>query len=395
MINKSKTNLENMILIIYFIILCLEVFFYSMLSFAVSLEKISNTLILFLLIIALITQKHTRIQWILFIVGSLICVFSFYFTHTNLDFLYMIIVAFSMSSINPKKILKGSIITVTVSLVIIVLLSFLNVIPNLIFFRDNIMRQSLGTIYPLAFAGFIFYICAALMFIAQKNRKYLLWQILGLVCASAFVFKVNGARNNSINILLLIIAILMQWLPTKINKVVSSISIFVVCILTFTSIFVSNYIPYTSNVYMTLNSLLSGRLQLQYSVSQFYQPKLWGQYIPQIGAGRNLLSSYNYFYIDNSYMRLLYMGGILIYIFFTVVVALLLYRMIKNRLYLQIYVLLIILLSGISEDALVNLNINIFIPLIFTGSLMLRNSFIDKNLQSDYIKDDIYQEKRM
>ena len=105
------------------------------------------------------------------------------------------------------------------------------------------------------------------------------------------------------NILILILCRFSKFLPDKINKILTKISSIIVCSIAFLTIFISNIIPYTSNLYGKMNDLFSGRLQLQYTLFSMYTPKLLEQNIPQNGLGRATTTVMNYFYIAWAYVK--------------------------------------------------------------------------------------------
>ena len=125
-----------------------------------------------------------------------------------------------------------------------------------------------------------------------------------------------------------------------------------------------------------MNDLFSGRLQLQYTLFSMYTPKLLEQNIPQNGLGRATTTVMNYFYIDSSYVRLLFIGGILLFLLFGVTFLLFLLRMINCNMYLIVYIALVIVISGITEDAVINPIMNIFLPL-----LLMKNDLILKDFK--------------
>mgnify|MGYP007099446512 FL=1 len=176
--------------------------------------------------------------------------------------------------------------------------------------------------------------------------------------------------------MILILCRFSKFLPDKINKILTKISSIIVCSIAFLTIFISNIIPYTSNLYGKMNDLFSGRLQLQYTLFSMYTPKLLEQNIPQNGLGRATTTVMNYFYIDSSYVRLLFIGGILLFLLFGVTFLLFLLRMINCNMYLIVYIALVIVISGITEDAVINPIMNIFLPL-----LLMKNDLILKDFK--------------
>ena len=343
--NEIKIHTINAMLALYCAIIFFGVLSVSMMPFISMFERVRNFLIILLFLISITTQKHSLLQWIWLGIGISICIFSFLFAYSDRTFLLMIIIMFSMSTVSPEKLLKFSILMILISLFIICLLALLGIIPNLIFYRNGAIRYSLGTMYPLTFAGFIFYCCAAGIILISNSSSSKNWIIdLILILASVFVYKVNGARNDAFNILILILCRFSKFLPDKINKILTKISSIIVCSIAFLTIFISNIIPYTSNLYGKMNDLFSGRLQLQYTLFSMYTPKLLEQNIPQNGLGRATTTVMNYFYIDSSYVRLLFMGGILLFLLFGVTFLLFLLRMINCNMYLIVYIDLVIVI---------------------------------------------------
>ena len=163
------------------------------------------------------------------------------------------------------------------------------------------------------------------------------------------------------------------------NKYLSLVSIFIVYSICFISVFITNFLPYYSNTYVLLNQLFSGRLGLQYTLNNFYHPTLFGQTIPQVGFGGASTAISNYFYIDNSYVRLLFMNGIVLTILVLCLISRLIFDLYKLDLYKQVYIILIIMISGITEDSFVNGAINIFFYILLTTFINLRNSFVSKS----------------
>ena len=115
-----------------------------------------------------------------------------------------------------------------------------------------------------------------------------------------------------------------------------------------------------------MDELFSGRLSLQYILLEYYSPLLWGQNIPQQGFGGEQQTVNNYFYIDNSYARILFMYGIIFFLFLMMTLGFRIYKYGTKRAYMLGIILLIILVSGISADSFSLLTQNMLIlPLFF------------------------------
>lgn len=373
--NKYQLPVTNILLFLYCIILIMGVFTVSTVSFASKLAIYREYVIILLGFISIILQKHSIKQWIWFGIGIGICGFSYLFSYNYVDFLFFIIIAFSMSTLSPKRLLIYSVCAIFISLFSVYLLSSLKIIPNLLFYRDNIVRQSLGTMYPLTFAGFIFFCCAGLIVINPNSFK-IKWLITFILLFGCLVvYKINGARNDALNIVLLIICSFSNTISDKVNDILCKILSAIVFGVAFLSIFISQLIPYTSNLYLEINNLLSGRLQLQYTLLSIYKPRLLEQNIQQNGLGGTTGTVMNYFYIDNSYVRLLFMGGLLLFLFLGLTLFIFVCKMINYKLYLLVYVTLVVIICGITEDSVVSTITNIFIPMLLMDDNIILKDF--------------------
>lgn len=379
---RDNNVVKKIILILYLVSLSLGVYSYSMISWASKAGTLRRLSIFLLGIISLVLLNHTLKQYLFFIIGIGITGYSCLIKHASIEYLIIIIIIFSLSTINPKTILKYSIIFIFLNLLIIAIGSKIGLIPNLLFYRDGILRQSLGTIYPLAFAANIFFLCAGYVAINNGKNKILL-QIFILIFASIFLLKVNGARNDSILTLLMIGSVLSVYIPKKINRSISIISAVIVFFISVLSIFITKILPYTTNLYNYLNVVFNGRLQFQYMIFNYYKPQLFGQLIPEVGLGGSQAPVLNYFYIDNSYTKMLFMAGIAFTVFMYFILIILVRRLIKNNMYKLLYILLILILAGIVEDSFINSAMNIFFTIFITRTDLLLKSFKSKPLTEE------------
>lgn len=370
---------EKVILALYIIVLICGILMYSTVPFKQVVRYIWRSGIILLFICSVIFQRHSSRQWEVFLILSSVCMISYIFYKVNMDFFYISLIIFGMGNILPREILSVSAKTIFLIILCLTICSCIHLIPNLIFYRDGTMRLSLGTIYPLTYASLIFFGCAAWTSICENNLKNIL--LLGIL--AAYIFIVNGARNDTINMVLLIFACLSDHFNHKINKYLSLIGTFLVYGICIISIFITDFLPYYSNTYAFLNSLFNGRLGFQYTLTNFYHPTFWGQIIPQMGLGGTTTTVSNYFYIDNSYVRLLFMNGIVLTILIICLIYNLIFNLYKLGLYKQVYIVLIVMISGITEDSLVNGAINIFFYILLTTSMNLKDSFKTQ----EYIKN--------
>lgn len=372
---KYKFNYSNLLIYLFSIIIFCGMITYSMVPLSSLFVQVRYALIIVLFVLAVATQKHSIKQWIYFLIGSSITMISVVVTQIGLEYFFMILAIFSISTISPKKIMKFSAIMIAITLIFLTISSWLRVIPNLIFYRDNIIRQSWGTIYPLILAGYIFYANAAWISSKQNDKKKYMGEVLLILISAVLVFRVTGARNDTFAIILLLGSYLINMISDRYNKAILTSGIVIIFAILFLSIFITQLLPYYSNSFNWVNNLFNHRLGLQYTLFEYYAPKLFGQYIPQVGAGGSTNNAGYYFYIDNSYTRLLFMYGIVFTIFILIMLLNYLRNLMEIKAYSLVYILLIVIASGIAEDAFVNPVINVFLYLLLENRDLLLQDF--------------------
>ena len=372
---KYKFNYSNLLIYLFSIIIFCGMITYSMVPLSSLFVQVRYALIIVLFVLAVATQKHSIKQWIYFLIGSSITMISVVVTQIGLEYFFMILAIFSISTISPKKIMKFSAIMIAITLIFLTISSWLRVIPNLIFYRDNIIRQSWGTIYPLILAGYIFYANAAWISSKQNDKKKYMGEVLLILISAVLVFRVTGARNDTFAIILLLGSYLINMISDRYNKAILTSGIVIIFAILFLSIFITQLLPYYSNSFNWVNNLFNHRLVLQYTLFEYYAPKLFGQYIPQVGAGGSTNNAGYYFYIDNSYTRLLFMYGIVFTIFILIMLLNYLRNLMEIKAYSLVYILLIVIASGIAEDAFVNPVINVFLYLLLENRDLLLQDF--------------------
>lgn len=184
--------------------------------------------------------------------------------------------------------------------------------------------------------------------------------------------SVTGARNFSIAIILLAIIILIKKSILLYGKALFfKITICITLVLSLISVFITKFIPYYSSTYYELNKLLSGRLSLQYTLVNDYQPKLFGQYIYQ---STSQTGGY-YFFIDSSYAKLIFISGILFTILYYFIVIRQLFKLVDLNLYILVLVFIVILITGFVQGSAIGVSANIFIPLLCVRANLFEEDF--------------------
>ena len=190
-------------------------------------------------------------------------------------------------------------------------------IENLVFtaLRDEAVkyRYSFGSVYPTDFSAHIFYLAVAGLCLCED--RITLGKVVNLVVLAYFVQDKCGARTSFICLIAFAIAIILVRFTKKyikgnwIYKVINCSTIaFALLYYMFTYMFIGQ-----ENGMLKLDELLSGRLELGAKAIQTYGYKLFGQNIVERGWGRGSTEG-EYFFLDDSYIRIAMLYGIVLLI---------------------------------------------------------------------------------
>lgn len=353
---NSDVIIDNLLVIIYSLAIVFFIFSRSMLNYGLKESYIFLTLFFS---ISIILKKYSLKDYIFLIIGI-----GMAFASKSLQCFFMIITLFAAKDVKLYKLLQASVISVLCGLAIVYCLAAIGKIPNILISRNSIIRQSLGMSAPLVFSAYIFYVCVCLTLLYIK--KHPVWLTIVFFIVIIFLDQVINARNDELCILFLILIVwvrkLRKSLKSRLFVLACLLSIFIIIM----SMFITKIFPYGSSSYFFLENMLSGRLGLQSVLFQEYSPHLLGQYIPQIGHGGNVLDHIsNYFYIDNSFLRFLFMNGIAFSLFLFFVFTKQIFKLYEKEYFSYALILLLILVNGISSDTLSLISLNVIILPLF------------------------------
>lgn len=371
---KKETS-SKIVLTLFCILTTFNIISRSTFSFDNMALKLSYFFVIAVFIVSFLMIQHTVQEYVWLIIGLFITI-NVFFKTGQIEYSLIIILLFSISQESPKRILQIILYTTSICLAIIIIFSILNIIPNLSFYRGNIQRLSFGMHYPLVLSGYIFECCVAVTILYGKKYPYRVSIILLIVI---FILeKFVNSRNDEICIILLVLILLAFHNIKTNNKYLTKYCLFLVgFILLFVvySVFVSKIIPYNSSLFGKLNNILSGRLQLQYTTFQYYIPNLFGNYIPQISMGGLVSNTAYYFYIDNSFCRYLFMGGILLFIFIIFTMFKSSINLILAKRYMIGVVELVICINGVFADPLTSLSGGLLLPIFLINISKYKEDF--------------------
>lgn len=272
--------------------------------------------------------------------------------------------------INFKELLRKIVKINALCIVIIMLLAKFNIIEDLIYQRGDRTRDSFGFTYVTVFASKVFYTVAAYLYVRGKKVNYK--DAIGVGLIALFIQYFCYARLSVCAMLLLLMAVFIaKYIPKLVlNKWIGLVVKNSYWLLAMIIYFLS-YTYKSTGIYAKLNHLLSGRLQLGHTALERYDIKVLGQYIYQKGNGGSTtpVPAHEYFFIDASYLRILLMYGLVIFVLFGIIF----YFNFRSAYRVQdatfIAILLVIMITGSIDENLLS-PVNVFM----IGMLSLNNN---------------------
>ncbi len=265
-----------------------------------------------------------------------------------------------------KKIIKAYIGTKIVVLVAAYVLSMLGYASYLVIddWTTLFGRHAFGTIFPTDFSANFVYLSVMILWLRADRINYI--DITANVFSAFFVYRYCKARNSAICLLLLAVIACVAWIVKMRNGKETGRISFLHRIMTFSMpigaciMVVLTYGYQSENrIFAKLNSVLSGRLSLGKRGFLEYPISLFGQEVSMNGFGGGLKAK-NYFYLDSSYIYVLLLGGVLVFVSCILIHTVLATRACNEKKYLFIYLLLVISLHCAVEQHIMDVAYNPF-----------------------------------
>lgn len=258
---------------------------------------------------------------------------------------------------------------------LIIILSLTGLIPNISTYRGDAWRFNLG--YGWAtFSMQIFFYLVCLLITTKKSK--LSWPNIVLILAvNVFLNYKTDTRNAFILVNLLVVG----WIIiSKTNLSFWKMKIFKMFFILFIPIFTFLYYSF-SKVYtkfLWVNDLLSGRLYLNYNAISKYGVSLFGHHMLYF-TDRQVIGS-EYFFIDSSYLGLIFDFGIITFILFVISWVFLQFKLLKFEKKYYILVFVAIMVHSLIDHQFFQINFNVYLLLlgIFFNGKSQANEIIKK-----------------
>lgn len=315
------------------------------------------------------TKKEVIIYSCLIVLSGVIFLFS-----KRLTIILSVLLILSSKDMKPESIFKTIFYTRLFSFLCMIFLSSLEIIPsnNILFYRDGeeLSRKAFGYSHPNEAASQLFLIVTSgILFLKNKKMKNIACLISIVPCF--LLYKVTYSRSSILVTSMFIIVELITINIKFFNKILKKFSVFIgvlpIVITAFFAIFYGK-VEFLDKI----NELLTGRVYYVDLICKSLNPRLFG-------ISNDVIS--NELNFDNSYIKILYYDGIVLFLVYIIGFIYFIKNAIAKNKFEFISFALIFAFYGISEGYLNNAIIN-FSLLLYPFVMKKDKMISDENLVS-------------
>lgn len=344
-------------------------------------ELVVMAVVLPLLLTKIVAFDHYSMgQWIVIFTGLVLVAWT---ARTSgryiLIAVYLLIIG--ARRVSFEAIAKTALLIGLATFALIIISSWLDLIPNLRYLREGTYRNSFGIQYPTDFAAHVLYLLLTYTAVKHGHFKWYDW-LLNLFVAW-FVWTYCDARLDTVLIVILLVLLGAYWLIAKGFKpalIVSWISVGAMAIGAALSIGLSYFYSPKIKWLEDLNHLLSARLQLGRKAFDRYDLQWFGQVVRTNGWGGNQgfkhftgkLITKEYFFIDSSYLTVLLTFGLIVSVALLVGYTWFAWREVRRQEYLLPLLITVTAISCIVDQHLLDVSYNIFVLALLADTTSFR-----------------------
>ena len=347
---------------IYLIVTLLSTsFYYQLLAGKPTIVFLAGSLLL--LIIREISIDEIPVENILLIITGMFLSILIVKNSPMKTWALFVVFIYAARTIDFKKIAKFTAVLSGALLLIIIVSSYIGVIPNTYDIWSGRPRYYLGFRYALYPATVLFNIMALAIY--SKGEKCRWWVFCGLGTANYYIYYMTDSRLCYYTGWLIIAAGVL-WKLNR-NRRIGFRRIGKALVFTYIAAFILsiwltwNYVPY--GWMKRLNIILGNRLKKgQASLREFGITWL-GKKITWSGNGLELNGQKNVLtdnYVDCLYVQILQRYGILFTIIVLILLTVLMYRLYQEEQWILLWVLAVLAVHGIIDDLIFFLYYNTF-----------------------------------
>lgn len=291
-----------------------------------------------------------------------------YWQSTYIAVLAAIEFVVAAKNVSFDKVLKVTIVVGASFTVFAMIASQVGIIEDLVYGRgvgSDVIRHSFGSVYTTNFSSHIFYFVLAHFYLKRGRLSF--FNVLVYLGIALFLQVFCNTRLNIVLILLILVAAalypmicryqkqpIVRWILTA-SVPLGAAAIIAVC---------GAYNP-KNPLMAALNGMLSRRLQYSKNFLDTYEITLFGQYVEQHGNGGTTETisqrALEYSYIDISYLRILFMYGIVVLVVLCVAYTVFCHKRLKKNDVLLPLCILFVAVSSMIDQHLIDFAYNPFL----------------------------------
>lgn len=277
--------------------------------------------------------------------------------------------------ISFRKILRIYLAINIILLLCMILAALTGHIENLVYYQEGRnMRMSFGAVYPTDFSAHILYSALSYCYLRREKIRYTELSVIGVL--GIFVYFFCQARLNTICIFLIVI--LFGYYKNRVEKsrkktktyemngCLSMILALSPVICAGTMVLLSMFFNPYNKTMEVLDRVLNYRLRLSRKAFDVYGVWDWGQYIPMQGNGGTTEKIKNYFFLDSSYIFILFRYGLLVFGVILFVMISINFQARKKKEWIILLTFFIISVQCMVEHHLMDIAYNPFLWLLFS-----------------------------
>jgi len=330
-----------------------------------------GTMFAMILFIVNSLMQHRIVRFDAFLGYAALVVLSLLHANYSQDygFFKLMVFAGSIQKVNFKKMVRFDMYLRFVLIVVVVWLCSIDIAPDVISEYDGVSRRSLGFTNPNTLGTAIFVLICDILYV--NDMKITPKTILLVTGISAWLYSVARCRTAAYVISYLVTVILFYHLGGKrfFNSKMGKLLIYSLPLLfSFLTMYVTSRYAQGDGIFIKLNRLLSGRLEVILQFSSKLDPTLLGQPISQV-MDKSL---------DNAYAFILFDLGLLVSVLFIIAYMRMIYLNIKRNQKLCL-IMIGFMIYGLSEHLWINVDYNVFMLAFLANTDIELNEKKEKN----------------
>ena len=231
-------------------------------------------------------------------------------------------------------------------------------------YGKEFFRHSYGIVYPTDYAAHLFFILLSVMVLFEKKMCVTTRVWISLLVATC-VMMTSNAQTSMISLVVFSILCIIEYASKKQVSFLEKISRWtpVLC----ASVFLGLTCLYDASnaLLVKLNGYLSGRLAISSKGLADYTIKLFGQNIIEEGNGRSTEFREDYFFLDDSYIRILLEYGLILFVVVLLVFMFTSKKAVEHKRNIIVIALVAVCIHSIMEHHLIDLSYNPMMLILF------------------------------